>query len=143
MADEKLVIEYNDLTDVVTIEGVKYSGDLFRAWSKGGMELNTPFQIVKHEGDCLAIQTLTWPRPMDELNGTLFGVPWADWHGLWMEAKQLRVPVSDLLRATRIDELKRGAQDKEPPEGSWMCLTDDWTCDRKQRIAALEEEGAE
>jgi hypothetical protein len=40
--------EYDASTDILTIEGVKYSGELFRQFAKE-MPIGAPFRIVKRE----------------------------------------------------------------------------------------------
>lgn len=46
----ELEIEYDNLEDVVIIEGVRYSGELFRSLSeRGGFETNVRFFFVRHE----------------------------------------------------------------------------------------------
>lgn len=45
----KLSIDYDEERDTVTIEGVKYSGDFFRALSLRGMPAGSLFTIERHE----------------------------------------------------------------------------------------------
>lgn len=43
---------------VIRIGTIMYHQDLFRAFSDGGLELNTPFEIVKREDSILYIRKL-------------------------------------------------------------------------------------
>ena len=59
-----------------------------------------------------------------------------------VHVRELLTPVLDALLLTFVrarakrDALASGEQSKFPAEGNWMCLTDDWSCDRRE---ALEE----
>jgi len=52
---ERLNFSYNESQDILTIEGIPYSGELFRAFagkSKGlGLQLDTPFKIVRRDSN--------------------------------------------------------------------------------------------
>jgi hypothetical protein len=41
-------VEYDATIDTLTIEGTKFSGDLFRAFGKEGMRVGTVFTITEH-----------------------------------------------------------------------------------------------
>jgi hypothetical protein len=56
----RLKINHDEENDVVTIEGVKYSGDLFRSFAAGGLPVGTTFRIVA--------------RVVDEVYGTTFTI---------------------------------------------------------------------
>lgn len=43
---------------IIEINGIKYSYGLFEAFGVGGMQLNTPFQIIKREDDTIVIQDM-------------------------------------------------------------------------------------
>ena len=49
---------YNKKKDVLTVEGVQYSGDFFRAMSKAGIALNEPFKIVRRDDDTITIERI-------------------------------------------------------------------------------------
>lgn len=55
-----LEFSYDYPNDTLTIEGVPYSGELFRAWAsdEGGLKLNEPFEIVKRENGTITFHTL-------------------------------------------------------------------------------------
>ncbi len=58
-AEAKLSFEYDEEQDILTIEGIRYTGDLFREWSDGGMEVGQLFQITARPGDgTLGIQRI-------------------------------------------------------------------------------------
>ena len=43
--------------DILTIEGFRYSGELFRLWAgKGILRLGEPFRIIKREDGVITIQ---------------------------------------------------------------------------------------
>ena len=46
---------YDIASDTYTIEGQKYSGELFRAWGKNGLANGTSFVLERH-GDVLGIR---------------------------------------------------------------------------------------
>lgn len=50
-----LRFDYNLVEDVMVIEGIRYSGDLFREFSENGMPTNTLFKIEKREKDGVLI----------------------------------------------------------------------------------------
>lgn len=47
---QPLDASYDEEGDTLMIEGVLYSGDLFRAWANSGIPLYEPFMIVAREG---------------------------------------------------------------------------------------------
>lgn len=47
----KLKYSYDHELDVLTVEGVRYSGDLFRMWSDGGLAVGKLFRIVARSTD--------------------------------------------------------------------------------------------
>ena len=49
-------IESNNIKSIITIEGIKYSHDLFREWGAGGMEVGQLFRIYSRSDGCLAIE---------------------------------------------------------------------------------------
>jgi len=53
----RIGIEYDALTDTLTIEGVKYSGELFRQFAQA-MPIGTPFRIVKRENGEVTVERL-------------------------------------------------------------------------------------
>jgi hypothetical protein len=53
-----LSFSYDIERDVLTIEGLQYSGDLFREFSVG-LQLNTPFEIVKRD-NVITIHRIDW-----------------------------------------------------------------------------------
>lgn len=51
---EKLKFEYDEQNDTITIEGIKYSGEIFR--QLGGMlEVGALFQLMERENGVLTI----------------------------------------------------------------------------------------
>ncbi len=52
----KLNFYYDDRKDLMTIEGINYSGDLFRAWGEGGMELGTLFRITDRKDGVISVE---------------------------------------------------------------------------------------
>ena len=57
-----LEFSYDSTSDVLTVEGVKWSGELFRAMAGTsktlGLALNTPFKIVRRDDEHLYIDTI-------------------------------------------------------------------------------------
>jgi len=68
----KLNFNYDPDIDVMTIEGVKYHGDLFRSFSENGLELNQPFKIVQRDKDGTILETL---REYEDLLDEVCGGP--------------------------------------------------------------------
>ena len=59
---KKLEYSYDAVRDVMTIEGKKYSGGVFRAFAlkkETGMRLNTPFELVEGPEEVVTINILT------------------------------------------------------------------------------------
>ncbi len=52
----KLQFEYDETKDVLTIEGIQYSGELFRDWSANGMPVGQVFSIEKRSEEWFAIR---------------------------------------------------------------------------------------
>jgi len=50
--------EYNSVTDVFTIYGIKYSGDLFRAWGKHGIVEGTVFELIKRDDNMVILKVI-------------------------------------------------------------------------------------
>lgn len=50
-----LRFDYDAFTDILTIEGVKYSGELFRALGVDGLATDCWFRIVSREDGILSI----------------------------------------------------------------------------------------
>ncbi len=46
-----LEFEYHSSSDVLTIEGVRYTGDFFRSLSEGGLPIGTVFTIESRDED--------------------------------------------------------------------------------------------
>ena len=55
---EKLRFSYNPETDVMEIEGMRYTGSLFRSFAAGGLALETPMKIVKRDNGVITLQTI-------------------------------------------------------------------------------------
>jgi len=57
---ERLKIRQNIKKQVVNIEGINYSFDLFRGFGIGrsGLALNEPFQIIRREDGVIAIKKI-------------------------------------------------------------------------------------
>lgn len=52
----KLQFDYDESSDVMTIEGIKYSGELFRQWgSFNGIPSGTKFQIIRDADTCFSL----------------------------------------------------------------------------------------
>lgn len=49
-----LAIDYDGVSDIVTIEGIRYAGELFRQFGSV-MPLNTPLKIIERTDGVLAI----------------------------------------------------------------------------------------
>lgn len=49
-------IKYDDFNDVLTIEGVRYSGELFRALSQKGFETGQRFMYVRYPDGTFSIE---------------------------------------------------------------------------------------
>lgn len=52
-----LKIENDEAADIVTIEGMKYSGDLFRSFALGGIAVGVTFSIMNRDEGKLTIQS--------------------------------------------------------------------------------------
>lgn len=50
-----LDFSYDQISDCLTIEGIRYSGNLFREWGKTA-PLDTLFEIVSRENGCLTMR---------------------------------------------------------------------------------------
>lgn len=44
---KSLAFSYDQDNDIMTIEGIKYSGDLFRAWGENGIDSGQLFKILR------------------------------------------------------------------------------------------------
>jgi hypothetical protein len=55
---EPLKIDYDFETDVVTIEGIRYAGGLFRGLGIGGLEPGTALRIVNRDDGVLTVEQL-------------------------------------------------------------------------------------
>ena len=53
-----LKYEYDELSDIMTINGMCYSGSLFEAWAEGGMDIGTKFMLIKREDGVVTIEIL-------------------------------------------------------------------------------------
>lgn len=47
MTNKNLKFKYDLRNDILEVEGIKYSGELFRKWGIGGMETGTFFKIER------------------------------------------------------------------------------------------------
>lgn len=59
-----LDFEYDEIDDCLSIEGMKYSGELFRQWSKDGMPLQGIFRIVGRDDGVFTVDDLTDQLPL-------------------------------------------------------------------------------
>lgn len=57
MSDKPLKIEHDQEKDTVTIEGMRYAGELFRSFSLGGIALGVTFSILKRQDGVLTLQS--------------------------------------------------------------------------------------
>jgi hypothetical protein len=48
-----LNFSYNEFTDILTVEGIDYSGRVFREWSEHGLKVNEPFFIFRRKDGVL------------------------------------------------------------------------------------------
>ena len=48
-----LNFHYDEFTDILTVEGIRYSGRVFREWSKHGLKVNEPFFIFRRKDGVL------------------------------------------------------------------------------------------
>lgn len=55
----KLNFSYNESRDILITEGIPFSGDFFRAWAEGGLNLYEPFQIIKRADGVVTVRRLT------------------------------------------------------------------------------------
>ena len=55
---KKLEILLNDEIEVITIEGINYSYDFFRALSKSGLDVGKLFRILNREDGVVCIGTV-------------------------------------------------------------------------------------
>lgn len=62
MNDQPLKIEHDKLMDLVTIEGINYSGHLFREWGTKGMPEGTHFKLHKREDGVLTLERIDSTR---------------------------------------------------------------------------------
>jgi len=54
--NKPLEFSYNPDLDILTIEGMRYSGDLFRAFADDGLRFNTPFKIIKRDNAVVTLE---------------------------------------------------------------------------------------
>ena len=47
--------------DVLTVEGMRYSGALFRLWSNAGFPVGTLMRIVKRENGVMTVEVVSMP----------------------------------------------------------------------------------
>ena len=57
-----LDFEYDELRDIMTIEGMKYSGELFKAFAEGGLPVGEHLKIIKREDGVVTFQRITDER---------------------------------------------------------------------------------
>ncbi len=57
-APPALSYAYDPATDVMEIEGMRYTGSLFRHFAKGGLALDVPMKIVKREEGVITLQAI-------------------------------------------------------------------------------------
>ena len=57
-----LDFEYDGRIDLVTIEGIKYSGELFRAFAVGGLAVGEHLKIIEREDGVITLQRITDDR---------------------------------------------------------------------------------
>lgn len=55
---DELIVEYDWYTDVITIEGMRYSGDLFREFG-GGLAVGEYFQLIERKDGLITIRRLS------------------------------------------------------------------------------------
>jgi hypothetical protein len=53
-----LEFSYDEATDVLTIDGMRYHGGLFRAWAYDGLPPWRPFVITERSDGLVTFQTL-------------------------------------------------------------------------------------
>jgi len=58
---EPLSISMDDEAQVATIEGVRYSYDLFREWGAKGMQVGQHFKVMSRQDGCFTIQKIQEP----------------------------------------------------------------------------------
>lgn len=56
-----LTVSYDHDTDMLTVEGQQYSGQLFREWAKSGMPTGTLFELTRASDGAIGI-TRIWPK---------------------------------------------------------------------------------
>jgi len=52
----ELKFDYDKHNDVLTIEGMKYAGELFRAWADGGLSLGTRLRLIARKDGCITLE---------------------------------------------------------------------------------------
>ena len=60
-------IKYDLFTDTLTIDGVRYSRTLFRAWALGGLPLGQLFRIISRENGVVTIEKIDEEQVWREL----------------------------------------------------------------------------
>lgn len=53
---------YDDRTDVLTIEGTRYSGELFREWSRNGMPTGSLFELTRSAEGSFSVKRVWAPE---------------------------------------------------------------------------------
>jgi len=65
--DKSAPFRYDWESDVFTIYGLKYSGDLFRNWGRHGLPVGSIYRIDKRKDDTLVITRLTPEIKMNKI----------------------------------------------------------------------------
>lgn len=56
-----LKFEYDGDRDRLTVEGIAYSGEIFRQWSKRGMPTGALFEFVRSDSGGFSLRQI-WPK---------------------------------------------------------------------------------
>ena len=54
----RLAVHFDDAAEVITIEGIRYSYDLFRAWGTKGMKTGQLFKVYSREDETITIEII-------------------------------------------------------------------------------------
>jgi len=57
-----LQFEYDETKDLLIIEGMKYSGDLFRALSESGLAVGEYLRIIERKDGVVTFETIREPE---------------------------------------------------------------------------------
>ena len=59
---QMLDFSYDAEHDILTVEGLQYTGELFRSWSAHGLPLFAIFRLINRENTCITLERLDRPE---------------------------------------------------------------------------------